>query len=142
MVKQISVFLENKSGRLAEVTEILAKNDIDIRALSIADTADFGILRLIVNNPEKAETILKEKGFAVKITDVLAINVDDTPGALAKVLKILNDAGLSVEYLYAFIGNAEKSALVMLRVEDNASALKVLLDNNVKIPTEDELNGL
>jgi hypothetical protein len=133
LVKQISVFLENKSGRLAEVTKILGKKDIDISALSIADTTDFGILRLIVNKPEEAERILKENNFTVSCTEVIAVSVVDEPGGLAVALKALEEAGIGVEYMYAFVGKATSEALVIFRVEEPERAVKVLDENNIRV---------
>lgn len=134
-IKQLSVFVENKPGRLSEITEILEKNQIDIRALSIADTTNFGILRIIVNNPDKAQDALKDAGFTVSLTNVIAIGVDDKPGGLARVVTYLASSGISVEYMYAFISKEEQSAYVIIRVEDNASAIKVLEANKVPILT-------
>jgi hypothetical protein len=102
-VEQISIFLENKAGRLAEVTRILGEGGINIRALSLADTSDFGILRLIVNDHEKAKKILKEHGFTVGRTEVVAVEVEDRPGGLSSILQILYEAGINVEYMYAFV---------------------------------------
>jgi len=133
LVKQISVFLENKSGRLAEVTKILGSNGIDISALSIADTTDFGILRLIVSKPEIAEAILKENGFTVSGTSVIAIAVADEPGGLAVALEVLDKESIGIEYMYAFVGKTSNEALVILRVEDPARAIDVLTKNNLKV---------
>jgi hypothetical protein len=133
LVKQISIFLENKSGRLAEVTRILGTNDIDISALSIADTTDFGILRLIVNKPEKAEEILKDNGFTVSCTSVIAIAVADRPGGLALALDILDREAIGIEYMYAFVGKSSDEALVILRVEDPDRAIESLTRNNVRV---------
>lgn len=133
LVKQISVFLENKSGRLAEVTRTLGNNDIDISALSIADTTDFGILRLIVNKPEKAEQILKENGFTVSGTSVIAIGVKDQPGGLAEVLEVLDRENIGIEYMYAFVGKTEDEALVILRVEEPDRAIEVLKENGISV---------
>lgn len=132
-VKQISIFLENKSGRLAQVTRVLGNNSINIRALSIADTTDFGILRLIVNNPDAAYQILKEAGFTVSTTDVIAVEVKDDPGGLAKVLEILQNVSINIEYLYAFLQKATNAALVVFRVEQLDEAIKVLQENNISI---------
>lgn len=135
LVKQISVFLENKSGRLAEVTKTLGKNDIDISALSIADTTDFGILRLIVNKPEKAEKVLNENGFTVSCTSVIAIGVEDQPGGLAAALEVLERESIGIEYMYAFVSKTEDEALVILRVEDPARAITVLQENGISVLT-------
>lgn len=133
LIKQISVFVENKFGRLAEIIGILGKAGIDISALSIADTTDFGILRLIVNDPVKAEKVLKDEGFAVKTTDVIALAVEDKPGGLAKVLEELTKDNISIEYMYAFIGKTENSALVVVRADKPDEAVKVLEATNVNV---------
>lgn len=133
LVKQISIFLENKSGRLAEVTKVLGSEGIDISALSIADTTDFGILRLIVNKPEKAEKALKEYGFTVSCTSVIAIAVVDEPGGLASSLQVLEDRNISIEYMYAFVGKETNEALVIIRVEEPEKAVKILEDNDIKV---------
>lgn len=138
-VKQISIFLENKSGRLAQVTEVLGENNINIRALSIADTTDFGILRLIVNEPDKAYLVLKEAGFTVSFTDVIAVEVTDKPGGLAKVLKELDRAGINIEYLYAFVQKTADAALVVFRVEQLEEAVKVLLASGTRVMSGDEV---
>ena len=126
LVKQISVFLENKEGRVAQVTQILSESDINIRALSIADTTEFGILRLIVDKPELAENALKADGFTVGITEVIAVSIKDEPGGLAKALKMLHDDKISVEYIYAFISKTSHKANVILRVEDCKRAIESL----------------
>lgn len=130
LMKQISVFLENKSGRLAEVIKIISENHIDIRALSIADTTDFGILRLIVNKPEDTEKQLKENGFMVSCTNVIAIAIDDKPGGLSYVLDILNKELIPIEYMYAFVGKSTNEAFDVLKVEDTEKAIEVLKDIN------------
>lgn len=141
-VKQISVFLENKSGRLAEVTQILGSNKINIRALSIADTTDFGILRLIVNNPDAAYTALREAGFMVSVTEVLAVEVPDSPGGLAGVLATLGSQSINIEYLYAFVTKASADALVIFRVEDCDRAIEVLQANRINVLDEAEVYAL
>lgn len=142
MIKQISIFLENKAGRLASVTRVLGENDINIRALSIADTSDFGILRLIVNDPDKAYRILKENGFTVSETEVLAVEVPDTPGGLAGVLDILGQAGINIEYLYAFIGKASEDALVIFKVEELEKACQVLEQAKIKVLNKEKVYSL
>ena len=132
-IKQLSVFVENRQGRLAEITEILRQNDIDIRALSIADTTEFGILRLIVNHPSRAERALKEQDFTVSQTEVIAICIDDRPGGLADALKVLDAAQIQVEYVYAFLSRDDKTAYVILRVDDNGRAAEVLRGENVRL---------
>ena len=141
-VKQISVFLENKSGRLARVTQVLGNNSINIRALSIADTTDFGILRLIVNDPDKAFSILKEDGFTVSVTDVLAVEVLDEPGGLSNTMEVLKQAGINIEYLYAFLQKASNAALVVFRVEQLDEAITALQSKNIRILAGDEVYTL
>ena len=121
-IKQISIFVENKPGRLAKITSLLAENSVDIRALSIADTTDYGILRLIVSDPEKAEKVLKEAKMTVSITHVLGIGIPDVPGGFSVAIKTLADAGISVEYAYAFITPDGKS--LCYHDEDNDAAKK------------------
>ncbi|MBE0466772.1 MAG: ACT domain-containing protein [Candidatus Desulforudis sp.] len=133
-VRQISIFLENKSGRLAAVTRLLADHGFNIRALSIADTSDFGILRLIVNEPARAYQVLKDAGFTVSETEVLAVEVPDRPGGLAGVLDLLNSAGTNIEYLYAFVSKSAENALVLLKVENLEKAVEVLTANGVTVP--------
>ncbi len=133
LVKQISIFLENKSGRLAVVTKTLGDNSINISALSIADTTDFGILRLIVNKPEKAEEVLKEAGFTVSCTNVIAIAVSDKPGGLAAALQILDRESIGIEYMYAFVGKTSDEALVILRVEEPEKAVAKLESSGVRV---------
>ncbi len=142
IIKQISIFVENKAGRLAEITEAIAAANIDIRALSIADTTDFGILRLIVDKPEAAALALKEAGLTVSITNVIAVGIEDTPGAFSVPMRILADAGIDVEYMYAFISRDTQKAYVILRVADNDVATKVLLDKGVTLLDENGFYGL
>lgn len=132
-VQQISVFLENKSGRLAQLTEILGNNGINIRALSIADTSDFGILRLIVSDPLQASKVLKDADFTVTMTDVIAVEVKDEPGGLAVVLKILEAANINIEYLYAFLEKSSNDALVVFRVEQVGEAIELLAKSGIKL---------
>ncbi|MHB8170140.1 MAG: ACT domain-containing protein [Thermincolia bacterium] len=141
-VKQISLFLENKSGRLAEVTQLLGKNNINIRALSIADTTDFGILRLIVSSPEQAFAVLKDGGFTVSMTDVIAVEVDDQPGGLGAVLQVLQDVGVNIEYLYAFLEKSSNDALVVFRVEQVDEAIKALQDKGIKTVKGEDVYSL
>lgn len=133
MVKQISIFLENKAGRLASVTRTLGDTGINIRALSIADTSDFGILRLIVNDPDKAYKVLKDAGFTVSETDVIAVEVPDSPGGLAGVLDIMGNASINIEYLYAFIGKASEDALVIFKVEHPDKAIATFNENGINV---------
>jgi hypothetical protein len=131
--EQISVFLENKAGRLAEVTAILAETGVNIRALALADTSDFGVLRLIVSDNEKAITALKNQGFTVGKTDVVAVEVEDRPGGLHRILDILNQAGLNVEYMYAFVTQSGNNAIMIFRFDNIDEAVKLLQANDVKV---------
>ncbi|MGI6064904.1 MAG: ACT domain-containing protein [Bacillota bacterium] len=141
-VQQISVFLENKCGRLAAVTRVLAQKGVNIRALSIADTTDFGILRLIVDQPELAFNVLKEGNFTVSTTDVIAVEIPDKPGGLAGVLEVLDQNKINLEYLYAFVGQAGYKALNIFRVEQIDTAIEVLTKNNIKIVSGKEIYSL
>jgi len=125
-LKQLTVFVENKQGALAQITSALAENSVNIRALSIADTRDFGILRLIVNNNEVAEKTLNKEGYLLRTTDVVGVKIGDAPGKLSKALEVLDSNHINMEYLYAFMARTEKHAYVVLRVEDNEKAEKVL----------------
>lgn len=142
LVKQISIFVENKSGRLADILSAVAEKGIDISALSIADTTDFGILRMIVNDPQRAYETLKEMGMAVKLTDVIALAIEDKPGGLAKELVKLKEAGVSIEYMYAFIGKTENSAMVIVRVDHPEESLKILKDVPVHVVDSEEVYRL
>ena len=139
LIKQISVFVENKSGRLSDILNVIGKNGIDISALSIADTTDFGIVRMIVNDPDKAAEILKSNNLVVKVTDVIALAVADKPGGLSGEIEKLKNAGISIEYMYAFIGKSDKGALVIVRVENPEKALEVLKDENVTVVSPEEV---
>ncbi len=131
--EQISVFLENKAGRLAEVTRILAEAKVNIRALSLADTSDFGILRLIVNDNDKAKEELKKAGFTVGKTDVVAVEVEDKPGGLYHILRILHKANVNVEYMYAFVQQSGANAVLIFRFDNLDEALRILRDNKVQV---------
>lgn len=132
-VKQISIFLENKKGRLLEVLSVLAKAKINIRALAIADTSEFGILRLIVPSPDKAKQVLEKANFRVGETDVIAVEVSDKPGGLAGILKVLNNADLNVEYLYAFVEKSGQKAVVVIRTENIGEGIKALQKAGVTV---------
>lgn len=142
LVKQISVFLENKSGRLAEVTKTLSENKIDIRALYIADTTEYGILRMIVDKPDEALKLLSISGFTVSSTNVIAITIADEPGTLDNALEILSINKISVEYLYAFVGRASTDAIVVIRVENPAEAVDVLVKSSIRVVETKEVYGL
>lgn len=141
-VKQISVFLENKPGQLVELTDILSAHQIDMRALSIADTKDFGILRLIVDDPDKTAEVLKAAECVFSVAPVLAVEIADEPGSLSKILHILSDHGVNLEYTYAFITRRAQSAYMILRVEDNETTAAILAGRGVKLATQDELYRL
>lgn len=132
-VEQISVFLENKAGRLSEVTRILYESGINIRALSLADTSDFGILRLIVNDNNKAKEALKQHGFTVGKTDVVAVEVSDQPGGLHRILDILHKANVNVEYMYAFVQQSGNNAVIIFRFDNLDEAVKVLTEHGVPV---------
>lgn len=135
-IKQISVFVSNKTGRLADITAVLANENIDIRALSVADTTDFGILRLIVSDPEAALAAFKKEGIMASETDVLGIEVPDVPGGFAKAVKALSDKDINLEYAYAFITPGGDKACVIIRVEKNEEAIAALAAAGVEIIDE------
>lgn len=141
-VKQISVFVENKKGRLYKMTKVLGDNGIDLIALSIADTTNFGILRCIVSDPQKAIAVLKENGFTASATEVLAVEVPDVPGGLASVLEILKDNEITVEYLYSFVRTHDDKALVLFRVEEPEKTIKVLSQSGVQVLPEEVVYNL
>lgn len=129
-VEQISIFIENKSGRLAEITRILGEAGINIRALSLADTSDFGILRLIVNDGAKANTVLKENGFTVSKTEVVAVEVPDRPGGLSAILQALDREAINVEYMYAFVERCGGNAVIIFRFDETDKAIAALQAHN------------
>ena len=132
-VEQISIFLENKAGRLAEVSRVLSEAGVNIRALSLADTSDFGILRLIVDNNDKAKAVLKEHGFTVGKTDVVVVEVEDRPGGLSRILDILSQKNVNVEYMYAFVQHSGKDAVIVFRFDDIDTAVRLPQENHVKV---------
>ena len=141
-IKQLTVFIQNKKGTVVSVTDILSKNNINLRAHSIAETQDFGILRLIVNDETAAEAVLTENGYLIKVIDVVGVKIGDEPGKLTAALDVLDKADINVEYLYAFMARTEKHAYVVLRVEDNAVAEKALTDAGFKMISEADINKL
>lgn len=141
-VKQISIFLENKQGHLLEVVDALAKAKVNIRALSIADTTEFGILRIIVPDPELAKKALKKGGFAFNESDVIAVAVSDTPGGLAKALSVLAEEGINVEYLYAFVAKSEEKAVVVLKTDKLDASIKALKRSGITIIPPKEVYSL
>ena len=141
-VEQISVFLENKSGRLAEVASVLASAGINIRALSLADTSDFGILRLIVNDNERAKAVLKDNGFTVGKTEVIAVEVADRPGGLAEILNVMKDNGVNVEYMYAFVQKSGGNAIIIFRFDEPDRALAMLTQAKIRILSGEEIYSI
>jgi len=142
IIKQISVFVENKLGRMAEITKVIGDIGVDIRALSIADTSDFGILRIIVNKPDEAVEALREAGMTVSLTDVIAVGVEDTPGAFAKAVSALSDAYISIEYMYAFISRNDNRACVILRVEEPSKGIEALQAGGFEVLGSEEIYNL
>ena len=136
-IRQLSIFLENKSGRLGEVLAALARGQINIIALTIADTSDYGLLRLIVSDPEKACALLKESGFSVNLNEVLSLEMDTTPGSLAAIMEKFAEAGVGVEYLYAFSFGAR--AVMVMRTTNRPQALEIIADHSWKLITENDL---
>jgi hypothetical protein len=141
-VEQISIFMENKPGALERVTEALDKAEINIRALSLADTSDFGILRLIVNDAALAQKVLQEKGFTVKRTDVVAVEVPDRPGGLHSILAVLSESNTNVEYMYAFIEQSGENAIIIFRFNPMDVAIDVLRKNGYTILPGERIYGL
>ena len=143
MIKQISVFLENKPGALYAMTGVLAQHKIDMRAFSLAETSDFGIARIIVDNVYAATTVLKDAGFIHSVTPVLGVAIPDTPGGLNKVLQVITDAGVNVEYMYAFLGGKDtEHAYMIFRVEDPASAASALSARGIQTVDQEEMEKL
>ena len=138
-IKQLTVFVENRQGTIATITDLISAHNINIRALSIAETEEFGILRLIVNDENTAEKILTEQGYLIKITDVVGVKISDEPGKLSEALKVLDENKINMEYLYAFMARTEKHAYVVIRVEDNDAAENALLKAGFKIVTEADI---
>ena len=141
-VDQLSIFLENRAGRLAEVTRLLSEAKVNIRALSLADTSDFGILRLIVSDFEAAKAKLKENGFTVGRTTVVAVEVDDTPGGLNNILAMLQDQGINVEYMYAFVQQSGECAVIIFRFDRTDQAIEILNKNNITIIPGEKLYAI
>jgi hypothetical protein len=141
-VKQISVFLENKKGRLAEVTRTLATEKVNIRALSLADTADFGVMRIIVNDPDRCLGVLKANGFVAQVTEVVAVEVEDKPGGLARVLEVLDRDNVNVEYMYAYVEKKRENAIVICKIDDRERALTVLASHGIATVNAEALKAL
>ncbi|GAQ93971.1 hypothetical protein TAGGR_1136 [Thermodesulfovibrio aggregans] len=141
-IKQISVFLENKRGRLYEALSALADQNINIRALSIADTSEFGILRMIVTDPEKAKEVLEKNEFTVKLTNVIAMAVKDKPGGLAEALKHLYDANINIEYIYAFVEKSGEKAVVVIRTENLDRTISILQEKGIALLSWEDVLAL
>ena len=141
-VKQISAFVENKPGQLEKFTEVLNRNSIDMRALSLAETEDFGIVRVIVSDSYEAACVLRDEGYVFSVTPVLAVELPDTPGGLYKVLTVLHSANINIEYTYAFITRKQNVACMIFRVTDNEAAAEVLNKNNIHLLTQEDLDEM
>lgn len=141
-LKQLTIFVENKQGSLVDITDTLAQNNVNLRALSIADTQDFGLLRLIVNDNDTALSALSDKGYVLKVTEVVGVKIGDAPGKLSKALSVLAEAGVNVEYLYAFMARTEKHAYVVLRPTDNAAAESALEAAGFHMITDADIDKL
>ena len=142
-LKQISVFVENKPGKMQHLTQVLADHNVDMRALSLAETSDFGIVRIIVDDVYAASTMLKDEGFIHNVTKVLGVSIPDTPGGLNQVLSVLKDAEINVEYMYAFMGGKNVDhAYMIFRVEDNKAAVAALAAKGIRCVDQDELTQL
>ncbi|MBU4194796.1 MAG: amino acid-binding protein [Actinobacteria bacterium] len=141
-VKQVSVFLENKSGRLLDVTRRLGEAGVNVRAMCVADTSEFGVVRLIADDPDKARDILREHGFIVKETTVIAVEVEDRPGGLSEIIKPLVDQEMNIEYLYCFLEKSGKNAVMIIRVEEAEQAVGALKVAGFRVIPEDELYSM
>ena len=139
MIKQISIFLENKTGALGDVVKFMAENGINLRALSIADTEDFGILRIITDEPDSTIGKIKDAGYSAKLTDVMAIEIDDKPGSFAGIVEILATAGISIEYTYAFHYHKKERACMIIRADDSAAANDLLIKSGVTVSSQNDL---
>lgn len=142
LVKQVSIFVENKEGKIAQVLNILAKENINISALSLADTTNFGILRLIVDDPKKAKNILQEKDIIVKVNEVLTVGIDDRPGGLAYVLDVLAKANVAIEYMYAFTGHNKEYATVVFKTNDIDKAYDCLKIKDIPLISMEDINQI
>lgn len=141
-IKQLSVFVENKEGKLREITDILAKAGIDIRALSIADTSEFGILRLIVRDPHKAKALLEKNGFVATINDVAGVEINDRPGGLAEIVRLFAERDINMEYMYAFLTRTENKAYLVVRVDDASEVENLLESEKIRILTPADIDNM
>lgn len=140
-IKQISVFIPNQQGKLALLTDILVKNNIDIRAIAVFDTAEFGILRMVVDDPDKAIEILNKEGLVAKTNKVLAVEPEDKPGSLNEIFTILNDNKLNVEYIYSFVMRRQEMPYIVMRLDDQERGAQVLSDNGINVVNKSEIYG-
>ncbi len=141
-IKQLSIFLQNRMGSLSKPLEVLSNADVNIRAMCMADTSEFGILRLVVDNPEKGKSALEENNFLVKITEIIGVEMNDTPGGLTTVLKIIKDNQIDLEYLYAFTHDKAGKAILLLHADDIDELIEALQENNIVIVPSDEVYNL
>lgn len=141
-IKQLSIFLQNRMGSLSKPLEVLSDADVNIRAMCMADTSEFGILRLVVDNPEKGKDALEENGFLVKITEIIGVEMNDTPGGLTSVLKVIKDNEIDLEYLYAFTHEKEGKAILLLHSDDIDRLISVLKDSDITVVQSDEVYNL
>ena len=141
-IKQISLFVENRPGRTAKVAKTLSDAGVNIRALTIAEAGDFGVIRMVVDNPENGYQVLRQKGFTVSMTDVLAVEMKDAPGGLYEIVNTLGESNVNVDYAYAFVTAKAQKAMLILRVDDIALARKALAGKGVKIATKEEIQAI
>lgn len=139
IIKQISVFLENRSGRLHAVAELLGKENINIRSMTLADAADYGVLRFITDSPEKAVKVLRESGIMVSLTDVIAVEIPDKPGGFASITTVLDKLGIDIDYMYSFVEKKNDNAIMIFRFEDAKSAAEKLIESGVTVLQADEV---
>ena len=141
-IKQLSIFLQNRMGSLSKPLEVLSNANVNIRAMCMADTSEFGILRLVVDNPEKGKDALEESGFLVKITEIIGVEMNDTPGGLTSVLNIIKDNEIDLEYLYAFTHEKEGKAILLLHSDDIDRLISVLKDSDITVVQSNEVYNL
>ena len=138
-IRQLSIFIENKKGRLTKIAQIISSAGIDIRAISVADTSGFGILRIIVDDPDRAKNVLQKSNIIVSVTDVIAVEIKDKPGEIYRVMSILSDNDIGVEYMYAFISREKNKAFIILKIENEDKAVEVLKDNDVCLLNKNQI---
>jgi hypothetical protein len=141
-IKQISIFVENKPGRLLDVVEVLGNSNIDIKAISLADSSDFGIVRLICENPESAYEVINNSGFTASLTEVLAIAISDKPGSLANVLRALKESNVNIEYMYGFSAKTKDHAVMIIKVSNLEETIKCCISNNVQVLSENDISSI